>query len=541
VRFGILGSLQVIAGDPNDPGTISAARLRVLLAVLLWRANQPVPTDELAELVWDGAPPSGVPEATRALVMRLRRRLGTAAGTRIVTRAPGYAIEVSADELDASQFEALTRQAGEAVRVRRWAQAAGTAAEALGLWRGAPLADVPSQLLRDQWVPHLDQLHAQALDWRIEADLHDGRHEQMISELQDLTSRHPLRERFHGQLMLALYRCGRQAEALAAYQRARDALVTELGVEPEPGLRDLHQRILSFDPALAITGQGRIAETGPQPGTPRELPPAVPGFTGRSAELQALTRLLDQPGQQGADTIVVSVIGGTAGVGKTALAVHWAHRVAGRFPDGQLYVNLRGYDPAQPVPATDALAGFLLSLGVPGQDIPPEAEQRAARYRSLLSGKRMLVILDNAGSAGQVRPLLPGTGACTVVVTSRDALAGLVARDGAARLNLDVLPLEDAVALLRVLIGTRAVTEPGAVAELAEQCCRLPLALRVAAELAASRPAVPLAGLTAELADRRTRLDLLGAGGDPSTEVRAVFSWSYLRLDAEAARPITLS
>ena len=260
----------------------------------------------------------------------------------------------------------------------------------------------------------------------------------------------------------------------------------------------------------------------------------VPGFTGRSAELQALTGLLDRPGAQAA--VVISAIGGTAGVGKTALAVHWAHQVADRFPDGQLYVNLRGYDPGQPVPATEALAGFLRSLGVPGTDIPPEADERAARYRSLLAGKRVLIVADNAGSADQVRPLLPGTAGCTVLVTSRDALAGLAARDGAARLGLDALPDPDAVALLRALIGTRVDTEPGAAAMLAAQCCRLPLALRVAAELAVARPAAPLAGLAAELADLGTRLDLLAAGGDPRTQVRAVFSWSCRHLDPDHAR-----
>jgi tetratricopeptide (TPR) repeat protein len=264
-------------------------------------------------------------------------------------------------------------------------------------------------------------------------------------------------------------------------------------------------------------------------------------FTGRAGELAALTALLDQASAQTPGTVVISAIGGTAGVGKTALAVHWAHQVADRFPDGQLYVNLRGYDPGQPVPATDALAAFLRSLGTPGQDIPPEADERAARYRSLLAGKQVLVVLDNAGSADQVRPLLPGTPACTVVVTSRDALAGLVARDGAARLDLDLLPEEEAVALLRTLIGPRADAGPAAAAELAAQCCRLPLALRVAAELAASRPAASLAALTAELADLRTRLDLLGAGGDPRTQVRAVFSWSCRHLDADTARAFRLA
>jgi DNA-binding SARP family transcriptional activator/tetratricopeptide (TPR) repeat protein len=541
MRFGVLGSLQVTAGDCGEPDGVLATRLRVLLAVLLWRANQPVPAGELAELVWDGVPPAGAPEAVRALVMRLRRRLDPRAAARIVTRAHGYAIEISGDELDASQFETLTRKAGAAVRAGQWAQAARTATDALGLWRGIPLADIPSQLLRDQWVPHLDQLHVQALNWRIEGDLHDGRHEQIVPELRDLAARYPLREHFHSQLMLALYRCGRQAEALAAYQHARDVLVTELGVEPGPGLRDLHQRMLSADPALAVTGPAFPAEAEPQQGTPRELPAAVPGFTGRSAELEALSRLLGRPGEQIPGTVVISAIGGTAGVGKTALALHWAHQVAHRFGDGQLYVNLRGHDQDQPVTTADALARFLRALGVPGDDIPPAEDERATRYRSRLAGKHMLIVLDNARSAGQVRPLLPGTPSCAVVVTSRDALAGLVARDGATRLDLDLLPLEDAVSLLRALIGARVDADPEAAALLAEQCSRLPLALRVAAELAGARGDVSLVRLVDELADQQLRLSLLDADGDPRTAIRAVFSWSYRYLGTFAARAFRLA
>jgi tetratricopeptide (TPR) repeat protein len=274
---------------------------------------------------------------------------------------------------------------------------------------------------------------------------------------------------------------------------------------------------------------------------PREVPTPVAGFAGRVAELEALTGLLDRSAEQAPAPIVISAIGGTAGVGKTALAVQWAHQVADRFPGGQLYVNLRGYDPDRPVRAGDALAGFLRSLGVAGQDIPPGQEERAARYRSLLAGRRMLVVLDNAGSVEQVRPLLPGSSGCAVVVTSRGALAGLVARDGAVRLELDLLPAEEAAGLLRMLIGQRADGDPGAAAELAGQCCRLPLALRVAAELAASRPDVPLAELTGELADMQRRLDLLDADGDSRTAVRAVFSWSYRHLDAGAARAFRLA
>ena len=273
---------------------------------------------------------------------------------------------------------------------------------------------------------------------------------------------------------------------------------------------------------------------------PRQLPAAVADFTGRAAELRTLTRMLEEAGPGMPGTVVISAIGGTAGVGKTALAVQWAHQVAERFPDGQLYVSLRGYDPDGPMPPADALAGFLRALGVGGQDIPPGEEERAARYRSLLAGRRVLVVLDNAGSVAQVAPLLPGSPSCAVVVTSRDALAGLVARHGATRLEVGLLPPADAIGLLCALIGERADANPDAAATLAERCCRLPLALRVAAELAIARPDVPLAGLAGELADQQKRLDLLDVGGDPRTAVRAVFSWSYRHLDDSTARAFRL-
>jgi tetratricopeptide (TPR) repeat protein/transcriptional regulator with XRE-family HTH domain len=295
------------------------------------------------------------------------------------------------------------------------------------------------------------------------------------------------------------------------------------------------------DPGLNAPGdeQPGSQRDGRLAAIPRQLPQAVRGFVGRAHELKALTELLgSREGVPG--TVVISAIAGTAGVGKTALAVHWAHQIAEGFPDGQLFVNLRGYDPDQPMPAAHALAGFLRALGVPGRELPAEEDERAALYRSLLAGRQVLVVLDNAGSVGQVRPLLPGAPACTVVVTSRDALAGLVARDGAARLDLDLLPPDDAVGLLRALIGRRVDADPGAAAVLAARCCRLPLALRVAAELAASRPSVPLSELAAELADQQRRLDLLDAGGDPRTGVRVVFSWSYQHLDAETARAFRL-
>jgi transcriptional regulator with XRE-family HTH domain len=266
---------------------------------------------------------------------------------------------------------------------------------------------------------------------------------------------------------------------------------------------------------------------------PRQLPPGPGCFVGRETELKALTEFIGGH-QIAGGTVVIRTVAGTAGVGKTALAVRWAHTVAAQFPDGQLFVNLRGYDPDQPLAAGDALAGFLRALGVPSRDVPAEESERTALYRSLLAGRRMLVVLDNAGSEEQVRPLLPGAPTCAVVVTSRDSLAGLVAREGAERLDLDLLSVHEAIELLRGLLRERVVADTDAVQALAGQCSRLPLALRVAAELVAARPAVPLAELAAELADQR-RLDLLDAAGDPRTGVRAVFSWSYQHLDAGTA------
>jgi DNA-binding SARP family transcriptional activator/uncharacterized protein HemY len=536
--FGVLGPLLVRDGDTVI--AVPARRQRVLLAALLMRAGTVVPADALAEVIWDEAPPSGAVATLRSHVMRLRRLLGPVAGARVVTRYPGYLIEASDAELDVLRFRGLYREGGAAVRAGDWPRAWEMLAEALGLWRGEPLADIPSDLLRRDQVPELEELRLQAAEWRMDAGLQLGRHAELAPELRSLTGQYPLRERFAVQLMLALVQGGRQAEALEAYQRARSVLVEELGTEPGTELRELHQRVLAADSALAVR-LAQPAEGAGRAARPRELPAPVAHFTGRAGELAALTALLDRSAGPGPSAVVISVIGGTAGVGKTALVVRWAHHVADRFPDGQLYVNLRGYDSGAPVTAADALAGFLRALGVRGQDIPAEEAERAARYRSLLTGTRMLVVLDNAATVEQVRPLLPGTASCVAVVTSRDSLAGLVARDGATRLDLDLLPRAEAVSLLRALIGARADADPAAAAVLADQCSRLPLALRVAAELAASRPAVPLAELTAELSDQQKRLDLLDAGGDPGTAVRAVFSWSYRHLDAGAARAFRLA
>lgn len=336
-------------------------------------------------------------------------------------------------------------------------------------------------------------------------------------------------------------RSGLSARAIADMERGRTT-------------RPYRSSVQALADALALAGRQRelldrasrpVADVQGAPDgvsdapVPRSLPAAVHCFAGRAGEMRALTGLLGDAERDGG-AVVISAISGTPGVGKTGLAVQWAHQIADRFPDGQLYMNLRGYDTGPPVPSAHALAAFLRALGVPGEDIPAETEERAARFRSLLAGRRMLVVLDNARSAGQVRPLLPGTAGCVAVVTSRDALAGLVARDGARRIELDVLPMPDAVCLLRELVGARVDADPTAAAVLAERCCRLPLALRVAAELAAARPAVPLSDLAADLGDGQLGLDLLDADGDHFTAVRAVFSWSYQQLDPGTARTFTL-
>jgi DNA-binding SARP family transcriptional activator/tetratricopeptide (TPR) repeat protein len=545
VRFALLGSLM-LAGGAGDLVAVSGARQRALLASLLLSANVPVSPDALAEAVWDGSPPPGAPATLRSHIRRLRRALGPGAAGRITACDPGYLISVREPELDVLCFEAACAEAGAARRAARWPEASAAAARAVELWRGTPLLDVPSQVLRDRFVPRLEQLRLQALEDRAEADLRLGCQDRLIPELRDLAARHPVRERFHGQLMEALARAGRRAEALDAYRQARRALVEELGIEPGPHLRLLHQQILDGDPALAAPPAGHdgtpqvpaalTGSAGSPAGVPRQLPGAVPHFTGRLAELARLSQILDQAGSQAQGTVVISAIGGTAGVGKTALAVHWAHQVADRFPDGQLYVNLRGFDPAgQPVQPAEAVRDFLHALGVMASQIPPGLAGQAALYRSLLAGKRVLVVLDNAGDAAQVRPLLPGAPGSLVLVTSRHQLTSLAAAEVARLITLDVLTGTEARELLAGRLGAgRIDAEPGAAADLVSLCAGLPLALAIAAGRAAASPAVPLAALAAELRQAQQRLDALSTDG--TINVRAAFSWSYRELSDDAAR-----
>jgi DNA-binding SARP family transcriptional activator/Flp pilus assembly protein TadD len=540
MEFGMLGPL-VVSHD-GVPMPVAGGKQRVVLATLLLAANQVVPVDDLVDVLWPVRPPPSARVTAQNYVKRLRHALAGDGHARIGTQPGGYRIQVRDDELDVSRFAGLVAAARADVKAGDWERASAGAARALALWRGEPLVDVASDVLREREAGRLAELRLQALETRFDAELSLGHHAEVLPELRQCVSAHPLREEPRAFLMLALYRCGRQADALEIYQDARRTLVEAIGAEPGARLRDLQQRILAADPGLDRRSAVPLSETPPETSVPHELPTTSTNFTGRAGELTALTRLLESGAGDTSGSVSVLVITGSPGIGKTALALCWAHRIADRFPDGQLYVNLRGYDPDQPVTAAEALAGFLRALGVPGVDISADVAERAASYRTLLTGRQVLVVLDNAAHVDQIRPLLPAADGCHVLVTSRDSLAGLIAGDGARRLTLDLLPLDDAMALLEALIGDRVAADRPGAAALAGQCARLPLALRIAAEIAVARPGITLADLAGELASqRKRRLDLLDGTKDRHTMVRTVFSWSYRELDPGVARGFSLA
>ncbi|MGW3297206.1 BTAD domain-containing putative transcriptional regulator [Streptomyces xiamenensis] len=491
MEFVLLGSMEIRRKDGTEE--VSGRLRRTLLGVLLARAGEAVPVDVLTGALWGEHLDERAGARLQLHVHRLRTVLGDR--DRLSFGPDGYRLRTLPGEVDAERFETLTAE-GIELAERDPLRAAAVLREALGLWRGELFAGLDVLLLGD-WAHRLTERRLAAYEALYTAELASGAGAGggVVAELTALVREHPLRERLHGLLMTALYRSGRRVEALAVYREAREHLVAELGLEPGPELRELERRVLAGEPV----GPGRRAG-GPAPLPPAQLPADVPRFTGREAELAALDRLL--AGSQITGSLPV-VVAGTAGVGKTALAVHWAHRARARFPDGQLYVDLAGDGPDRPVPPGDALAGFLRALGPEGGTaMPRETAERAARFRTLLDGRRLLVVLDNAHSAEQVRPLLPGGPSCVVLVTSRNPLTGLAVREGAHRLSLERLPPADARVLVRALLGTRALAEPRAVDTLIERCARLPLALRIAAELARSQPTRTLTELAGELADR---------------------------------------
>ncbi|MDX3078594.1 AfsR/SARP family transcriptional regulator [Streptomyces sp. MI02-7b] len=527
LQIRLLGPVKVWAADRLlDAGS---PRQRAVLAVLAMEAGQPVPLESIADDVWDGTAPAA--QTVYVHISRIRRMLRKAGGSdhrppTVLRPAGGYQLDIDPEQVDVHRFQRLVDQANRPELAE--GERAQLLHDALDLWQGTPLSDLQGAWAdRMRWVWHRKRLDA--MIGLAQAEVRLGNAAAVVGPLTDLIAEHPLVEPLAAVLMQALHGSGRTAEALDRYALTRTLLADSLGIDPGQELQRLHEALLRGE-----LEQPSVPPARPRRLVPAQLPAGVRTFTGREAELAELDRRVFDA-ESAPKAVVISAIGGTAGVGKTALALHWAHRVAHRFPDGQLYVDLRGYDPDLPMTAADALAQFLLALDVAQADIPIDVDARAARYRTEVVGRRMLIVIDNAASAEQIRPLLPGAPSCAVVVTSRDRLAGLVVKDGARRLDLDLLPAADAYTLLRTLIGSRVGDDPVAAGTLATQCARLPLALRVAAELAVTRPDSTLAELVTELADQQHRLSLLQVGDDPYTTVGAVFGWSLRHLSEDVA------
>ncbi|MFI7429972.1 AfsR/SARP family transcriptional regulator [Micromonospora sp. NPDC049836] len=552
VEFRVLGDLDVRI-DGRAVG-IGHARQQCVLAALLVEPNRVVATEQLVGRVWGDEVPDAAAVTLRGYLSRLRQALAGASEVRIVRRHPGYLLAVDPDRVDLHRFHELVEQAR---RTTDDATAISCLERALGLWRGEAFAGLATPWLV-AYRQTLDRRRLAATLDRNDLALRHGRHAQLLPDVLALSSRYPWDERLAGQAMLALYRCGRQADALAQFHQMRHRLAAEVGTDPSPPLALLYQRILTADPALAAPdlppagGAGPTAAPDPAPGRPGATPavptvprqlPASPGvFAGRAAQL---ARLDDQLGGAGhrdrGSPVVISSIGGGGGVGKTWLALRWAHANAERFPDGQLYVNLRGFDPtALPVGWPAAVRGFLEALGVEPARVPAEPEAQASLYRTLVAGRRMLVVLDDARDAGTVIPLLPGTPTSAVLVTSRRQLASLVTTHGARPLPLDVLPDGEAHELLVRQVGAaRVAGEPAAVADILRFCGGLPLALGIVAARAALRPDLALSSIAAELAAATNPLDVLD-GDEVTTNLRVVLSSSVRALTPPAAAVFTL-
>ncbi|MFC3895847.1 BTAD domain-containing putative transcriptional regulator [Lentzea rhizosphaerae] len=520
VELRVLGQVEVLVdGTEVDLGH---ARQRYVLGMLLIEANQVVSTDGLVDRIWGERPPRRARQLVSNYLSRLRSLLsagGVADEVVIERRGGGYVLLVAPDHVDLHRFRRLVADAAAAPDE---VHASDLLEQAAQVWRGEALAglDTPwiaavrQELERERFAADTD---------RLDLALRRGRHAALLPELTTRARAHPLDEQVAAQLVLALYRSGRQADALEHYEQLRARLAEELGVDPRPHLRELHQRILAADPGLTDPANA-------SPVVPRQLPAAPALFTGRALELAELDRALSTNGQA---TVVISAIGGAGGIGKTWLALTWAHRNLHRFPDGQLFVDLHGFSPTgRPTDPADALRGFLNALGQDADNLPSDLDAAASLYRSLVAGKQILVVLDNAATADQVIPLLPGSPTCTVLVTGRTTLSSLIDRHGARHLPLGVLSPGEARALLATRIGDRRVNaEPGLTNDLIELCGRHPLALAITARHATTHPAIPLAEHAAELRD--LGLAVLDHDIDPTASLPAVLSWSLHRLTDE--------
>jgi DNA-binding SARP family transcriptional activator len=510
MEFRVLGPLEIVADGRALPVT-ARSQQQALLAVLLLRANHVVATWWLIDELWGETLPAKPELALRMAVSRLRRLLAegdpAARSARLMTRPGGYVLEVARDLVDAHRFERMVAEGRSALAAGAAERAAELLRGALELWRGPALASVPAGGLVTAEAARLEAARISALQTRIEADLANGRHLEVLPELEALVASQPLQEGVHAQLMVALYRAGRQADALGTYRALRERLVDELGIEPGPALQQLERRILTADPALAAPAPRKVrrvsAATAAVP--PRQLPHASATFTGRQRELAELAGVVAGDGR--ASSMVIAAIHGSGGIGKSALAIRVAHQLAEQYPDGQLYMNLQGATPGlAPLSPLDVLGRMLRALGLDPGKIPSEVQEAAARFRSLAAGRRLLVVLDNAASAQQVAPLLPASPTCGVLVTSRRMLA----LEGAHVLHLDGLPEEEAVELLGRIAGpSRIAADPVAAAKVVGFCGRLPLALQIAGARLAARPGWPVGVLAERLAGASGRLDEL--------------------------------
>ncbi|MEU8931492.1 BTAD domain-containing putative transcriptional regulator [Streptomyces sp. NPDC048409] len=525
LRFSVLGPVR--AWREGQPLSTGSPQQRALLAALLLREGRTATAAELIDALWGPEPPSQALAAVRTYASRLRKILDPGV---LVSESGGYAVRgLGEGALDLAVVQEL---AGEAEKARGGGDL-GRARELLGRalsrWDGEALAGVPGPYA-DAHRVRLDEWRLQLLESRLDMDLEQGCHAEAVSELTALTAAHPLRERLRELLMLALYRSGRQAEALAVYADTRRLLSEELGVDPRPGLRDLQQRILQADPALAEPSSP-AAEAPAVLVRPAQLPATVPDFTGRTACAAELGEVLASAEGR---VMAVSALAGIGGVGKTTLAVHVAHQARSAFPDGQLYVDLQGAGARAAEPET-VLGSFLRALGTPDSAIPDALDDRAALYRSVLDGRRVLVLLDNAKDAAQVRPLLPGTEGCAALITSRVRMVDLA---GAHLVDLDVMSPEEALQLFTRIVGTeRVAAEREAALDVVAACGFLPLAIRIAASRLAARRTWTVSVLAAKLADERRRLDELQAG---DLAVKATFELGYGQLEPAQARAFRL-
>ncbi|GLW17550.1 regulatory protein AfsR [Streptomyces sp. NBRC 13847] len=532
LRFTVLGPVRAWRG--TTPLAAGSPQQRALLAALLLRGGRTATAAELVDALWGDEPPHAALAALRTYASRLRKALGADADA-LVSESGGYAIRPvngRALDLDHDRAEQYAAEAEKAKASGDRGRARELLESALALWDGEPLAGLAGPYAETQRT-RLDEWRLSLTETRLELILESGRHADVVSELTALTAAHPLRERLRELLMLALYRSGRQAEALAVYADTRRLLADELGVDPCASLSDLHQRILCADTELdapPVTSDG-LGSADQVVVRPQQLPATVADFTGRTTFVSELgAQLATAEGS----VMAVSALTGIGGVGKTTLAVHVAHTAREHFPDGQLYVDLQGAGQTPSEPEA-VLGAFLRSLGTPDSSIPDGLEERSALYRSTLAGRRVLTLLDNARDAAQIRPLLPGTEGCAALITSRARMIDLA---GAHLIDLDVMSPEEAMNLFTRIVGEERVSsERKAVMAVVGACGFLPLAIRIAASRLAARRTWTVSTLARKLADERRRLDELRAG---DLAVKATFELGYGQLEPQQARAFRL-